>query len=171
MQLQQFKVQNNAAQCNAERLQCNTCSRLKTSVNSVHLGPRRTLIREVLKLRVSKVARVPGTAGSAKEKCVFCRRKRLLQEGVSSAGEEFEGERICVSSAGEIRLQGCGHQAPQCRELAGDASRTCCCPEKVWIEILLVFGKERVDDPESTKIMELLVLRGFWDHFSDTFKE
>jgi len=55
--------------------------------------------------------------------------KRLLQEGVSSAGGEFEGERICVSSAGEIRLQGCGHQAPQCRELAGDSSRTCCCPD------------------------------------------
>jgi len=51
------------------------------------LGPRRTLIREVLKLRVSKVARVPGTAGSAKDKCVFCREassaggKCLLQEG------------------------------------------------------------------------------------------
>ena len=27
--------------------------------------------------------------------------KRLLQEGVSSAGGEFEGERICVSSAGD----------------------------------------------------------------------
>ena len=45
-------------------------------------------------------------------------------EGVSSAG--WEGER---SSAGVgLRLQGCGHQAPQCRELAGDSSRTCCCP-------------------------------------------
>jgi len=46
-------------------------------------------------------------------------------EGVSSAG--WEGER---SSAGVgLRLQGCGHQAPQCRELAGDSSRTCCCPD------------------------------------------
>jgi len=131
--MQQFKVQNNAAQCNAERLQCNTCSRLKTSVNSVHLGPRRTLIKEVLKLRVSKVARVPGPAGfcsaGCREESVSSAGKRLLQEGVSSAGGEFEGERICVSSAGEIRLQGCGHQAPQCRELAGDSSRTCCCPD------------------------------------------
>jgi len=81
--MQQFKVQNNAAQCNAERLQCNTCSRLKTSVNSVHLAPRRTLFKEVLKLRVSEVARVPGPAGV----CVGCRGisvssagKRLLQE-------------------------------------------------------------------------------------------
>jgi len=94
----QFKVQNNAAQCNAERLQCNTCSRLKTSVNSVHLAPRRTLFKEVLKLRVSEVARVPGPAGVCVgcrgEKCVFCRE-------ASSAGGEFE-ERICVSSAGDF---------------------------------------------------------------------
>jgi hypothetical protein len=120
----QFKVQINAAQCNAERLQCNTCSRLKTSVNSVHLAPRRTLFKEVLKLRVSEAARVPGPAGVCVgcrgDKCVFCRE-------ASSAGGEFE-ERMCVSCRG-LRLQGCGHQAPQCRELAGDSSRTCCCPD------------------------------------------
>jgi len=52
--------------------------------------------------------------------------KRLLQEGVSSA--EFEGEDLCVICRG-LGLQGCGHQAPQCRELAGDSSRTCCCPD------------------------------------------
>jgi len=28
-----------------------------------------------------------------------------------------------------VPLQGCGRQAPQCRELAGDSSRTCCCPD------------------------------------------
>ena len=27
-----------------------------------------------------------------------------------------------------VPLQGCGRQAPQCQELAGDSSRTCCCP-------------------------------------------
>jgi len=36
-----------------------------------------------------------------------------------------------MSSAGGrmVPLQGCGRQAPQCRELAGDSSRTCCCPD------------------------------------------
>jgi hypothetical protein len=28
-----------------------------------------------------------------------------------------------------VPLQGCGRQAPQCQELAGDSSRTCCCPD------------------------------------------
>jgi len=62
------------------------------------LVPRRTLFNEVLKLRVSEVARVPGPAGVCVgcrgEKCVFCRE-------ASSAGGEFE-ERICVSSAGDF---------------------------------------------------------------------
>ena len=92
----QFKVQINAAQCNAERLQCNTCSRLKTSVNSVHLAPRRTLFKEVLKLRVSEAARVPGPAGV----CVGCR-----GISVSSAGklllQEESLRKGCVSAAGD----------------------------------------------------------------------
>merc|ERR1711922_60454 len=58
----------------------------------VHLVPRRTLFNEVLKLRVSEVARVPGPAGV----CVGCR-----GGSASSAGGEFE-ERICVSSAGDF---------------------------------------------------------------------
>ena len=45
-----------------------------------------------------------------------------------------------------VPLQGCGRQAPQCQELAGDSSRTCCCPAKVWLDNF--FGqKEGKDHP------------------------
>ena len=94
----QFKVQNNAAQCNAVLLQCNTCSRLKTSVNSVHLGPGGHFFQGGAQAARLKGCKDSGTCRGLcrmqEGECVFCRE-------ASSAGGEFE-ERICVSSAGDF---------------------------------------------------------------------
>ena len=91
----QFKVQNNAAQCNAVLLQCNTCSRLKTSVNSVHLGPGGHFFQGGAQAARLKGCKDSGTCRGLcrmqEGECVFCRE-------ASSAGGE---EELCVSSAGE----------------------------------------------------------------------
>ena len=67
---------------------------------------------------------------------------------MSSALGRMSSAGVRMSSALGIMvlLQDCGRQAPQCRELAGDSSRTCCCPAKVWLDKF--FGhKEGKDHP------------------------
>ena len=71
-------------QCNAARLQCNTCSRLKTSVNSVHLAPRRTLFSgRCFSCASQRLQGFQDLQGSAQDKCVFCREASSAGEGVS----------------------------------------------------------------------------------------
>ena len=130
----QFKVQNNAAQCNAVLLQCNTCSRLKTSVNSVHLGPGGHFFQGGAQAARLKGCKDSGTCRGLcrmqEGECVFCR------EASSAGGRGI----VCVICRG-VRLQGCGHRAPRCRERAGDSSRTCCCPENAKFDnFSLLFG-------------------------------
>jgi hypothetical protein len=83
----QFKVQNNAAQCNAVLLQCNTCSRLKTSVNSVHLGPGGHFFQGGAQAARLKGCKDSGTCRGLcrmqEGECVFCRE-------ASSAGGELK---------------------------------------------------------------------------------
>merc|ERR1719273_1311509 len=99
----QFKVQNNAAQCNAVLLQCNTCSRLKTSVNSVHLGPGGHFFQGGAQAARLKGCKDSGTCRGLcrmqEGECIFCRRG--IEECVSSAGE-------CACRAADIEHLGAG---------------------------------------------------------------
>jgi len=47
---------------------------------------------------------------------------------LSSAGGLMRA-RCHLQGVKMVLLQDCGRQAPQCRELAGDSSRTCGCPD------------------------------------------
>ena len=76
----QFKVQNNAALCNAERLQCNTCSRLKTS----------------------EYTWCPG--GHFSTRCLSCASRRL-QGFQDLQGSAWDAGGRSVSSAGKLLLQ------------------------------------------------------------------
>ena len=115
-------------QCNAMRLQCNTCSRLKTSVNSVHLAPRRTLFSgRCLSCASQRLQGFQDLQGSAQDKCVFCR-------GGSVFCRVRRREDLCVICRGGITLAGLRTSSTSvpgaCRGLQSDVLLSC----KNWIK-------------------------------------